>query len=411
MRKLALYTTIATLGAITGWALGYLHIPQVQRDYLFFLGFVAACSSIALVQLFVFSKGSKKKYGAKRTTPFLGRPVLAGTVAIGAALCGWYVFGQYSALRTQITLQNQQLSDIRAIVAQAQHSSQVPLLNDLLESVAQALKDNPTRTLSDALIVRIAETSAAFKPMRYMEQDTLSAQAISPERGQLLQALVLMNLDTASFGKIIRTTTFASADLRKANLKGLDLRGINLQTANLRNADLFMTNLRSANLSQANLWATTLDSANLSKANLERANLEWAKLNRANLDSAFMKGANCLNAQFLATRAIKANCDWIKADGAFFIEVNMTNASFQGAILSNTNFKAANLEKADLRHVRLWGAKMDGAWANNAWVDRSWPDSLKQWPIHGLETFLERHYLSRDSTDKSGAVVYLLKKK
>lgn len=70
-------------------------------------------------------------------------------------------------------------------------------------------------------------------------------------------------------------------DGRRADLRNADLRGVDWVYANLRAADL-----QGANLMYANLWGANLSAANLSGADLESALLDVANLNEANLRGA-----------------------------------------------------------------------------------------------------------------------------
>ena len=76
------------------------------------------------------------------------------------------------------------------------------------------------------------------------------------------------------------------ANLRGANLRDADLIGVNLSYADLRDADLIGINLRGANLSYADLRDADLIGINLSYANLSGANLSGANLSYANLIGA-----------------------------------------------------------------------------------------------------------------------------
>ena len=73
------------------------------------------------------------------------------------------------------------------------------------------------------------------------------------------------------------------ANLREANLSGMDLSGADLRGANLRWADLGGADLGGANLSEADLRGANLGRANLSEANLGGADLAEAYLGGANL--------------------------------------------------------------------------------------------------------------------------------
>ena len=61
------------------------------------------------------------------------------------------------------------------------------------------------------------------------------------------------------------------ADLREANLRGVDLVGANLEYADLRDTDLYRANLNGANLKYANLQDAYLRYTNLRDADLEGA--------------------------------------------------------------------------------------------------------------------------------------------
>lgn len=69
-----------------------------------------------------------------------------------------------------------------------------------------------------------------------------------------------LNQVITSHGKWLRREDGGErANLRKANLQGVDLRGANLQDANLRRANLQDTNLRGADLQGAYLQGADLD--------------------------------------------------------------------------------------------------------------------------------------------------------
>lgn len=65
----------------------------------------------------------------------------------------------------------------------------------------------------------------------------------------------------------------AHADLRGVNLRGVNLRGVNLSDANLRGANLSYANITGVNLSYADLTGVNFSYANLSGVNLSGANL------------------------------------------------------------------------------------------------------------------------------------------
>src|SRR5579883_3212089 len=113
-------------------------------------------------------------------------------------------------------------------------------------------------------------------------------------------------------------------DLRNADLKAVNLSGVDLIRADLREADLSGANLDNAVLVEADLSGVNLSGANLS------ADLKGANLSRANLS-----GANLTRVDF--TKA------------------NLTRTNFTQAIIGWTRFRNVDLRYAyglaDVRHL------------------------------------------------------------
>jgi hypothetical protein len=126
------------------------------------------------------------------------------------------------------------------------------------------------------------------------------------------------------------------ADLRGANLHGLDLSYANLTSvdftgASLGGANLDMTDLLEANLSHANLRGARLFRTKLSSANLSNADLSGADLYRTDLDYAQMRGAKLVGAKLdrvVFRKAVLDNADLTNANLAevTFIDVDLGNA-------------------------------------------------------------------------------------
>jgi hypothetical protein len=88
-----------------------------------------------------------------------------------------------------------------------------------------------------------------------------------------------------------------NADLRRADLAGLNLVESDFSGADLRDSDVTQSNLFRANLSNANLVGvnfsqSSLFAANLELANLSNANLKGAEIDQANLSRSTLLGTN-----------------------------------------------------------------------------------------------------------------------
>ena len=119
------------------------------------------------------------------------------------------------------------------------------------------------------------------------------------------------------------------ANLRNAQLGGMELKNANLEGANLLEADLLR-----ADLSEANLTEADLTGADLRDANLAEADLHWAYLLQADLTVASLVGAN------------------------------LTEANLRGANLRGTDLGGTVLNKANVSKVNVTGADFTAAWAN-----------------------------------------------
>ena len=87
------------------------------------------------------------------------------------------------------------------------------------------------------------------------------------------------------------------ADLSGVNLRGVDLRYVKLQCADLQRANLQYADLRGINLKDSYLISTNLSGADLGDANLEGAdlrntNLQYAHLQNANLSHSKLDDTN-----------------------------------------------------------------------------------------------------------------------
>ncbi len=403
-------------GVILGWVLGFLRLPYIEKNYSFLLGFIAALVLVALLLLllsvwnrdFLPALIGKKTatIGSKSTRTYSFVWIMpVGIIVLGGVLG----YNWYASLQQQIQDQQKSIHEIAAL-AVVQKNDLKPLLSSLLEDISKELKQNPGRILSDTTFDRIAALSFAFKPYKSIIGDSLSQQESSPERGQLLQALVLMNIDTGTFGRIKRKTAFAWADLRGADLKGLDLSGINLAHANLESADMSGINLKEADLKEANLWGANLNRANLRNADLKRADLRWAQLNEANLTLANLSGANLSNAQLMKADLTDATVRRAQSVGALFNEAILSSIDFAGTNLAKANFSRAELSDSDMRTVDLTMADLSGVILNKATVNKEWPQKLQEWQPVGLKVLQETYTTVNDTVDVFKRPLYRLNK-
>jgi len=256
---------------------------------------------------------------------------------------------------TKIDTQNYRINLQNNLIEAERRGALVFLMSNILDQmyteIERQKKDtlikNPTLnqdslvfSLSDPLLGRIAALSQGFLPYRFLEGDTLTEKPVSLERGQLLMVLVKSKLDIMTYRKLYESTNFSSAllihaDLRYADLRGINLQGSDLSGANLQNAQISGANLRGSNLSDVNLKLANLAGTDLEKANLREVDLYKASLNRANLSEANLTGADLNYADLSLVNLYEA-----KLKDAFFGKTILKKADFYG--VKNLTFEQLN---------------------------------------------------------------------
>jgi len=167
-----------------------------------------------------------------------------------------------------------------------------------------------------------------------------------------------------------RTTKFAGADLRGANLSAASFYAADLHGANLSGALMTGINLSFANLRQARLVGAQMGltpgtdgvPAHLFGAYMPGADLTDADMRSADLSNAHMyAGPDGKGVLLIRTRldsAVLANAILIDA---VFTAASLADASLSGANLVNASFGQANLSGAKLDSTYLQGADLRSA--------------------------------------------------
>ncbi len=408
-------------GILMGWVFGFLRLPYIEKNTSFLLGFIASLIFISLLFLLLtvwnrrflhglFSNKEGERDAQSTPKTILIWMVLTGVVVLGSIVSSLIIYRQNKSFKLQIQNHDSEMQKMKATVELLQKTNQVPLMNNILEEVGEELKHNPARTLTDATINRIAGLSSFLKPYQFIEKDSLSKKKYSVERGQLLQALLLMNINPRSFTQIKRSVVFAEADLSGADLKGLDLSGINLKGAYLKDVDLSSINLKGANLYGANLWGANLNQANLSNADLQRADLSWAQLNEATLPKVNLNEAILLNAQLRKADLNHASFRFAQSSGALFNEANLTNVNLQGSNFTKANLSQADLSESELRPINFSEANLTGVQLNNAVVVENWLEKLKEWHPIGEKELSKSYIIEKGTFGKFNNPAPLLRK-
>ncbi len=147
---------------------------------------------------------------------------------------------------------------------------------------------------------------------------------------------------------LVEQPDLSRANLREVDLRGVNMSGVKLFRANLAGSDLDYTNLSHTDLSKAEMIRSDLSNANLAGARMGRANLSYADLFKANLSQCYLANADLSHSDL--SQANLSNADLTRADlsgakliGAKITEEQLARArSLAGAILPDgTTYNAS----------------------------------------------------------------------
>ncbi len=193
-----------------------------------------------------------------------------------------------------LAAQNERLDQQINLEEGSRRSSLIFLMSNIMDKMGDELKASPNNILSDALIGRIVSLSQALRPYRYLENDALIKQPLSPERGQLLISLTNSHLHEDTYKKLFAKADFSYADLQHAKfdedyMEGIELSFANLQGASFRNTDLEYANLVGANLQDAKFEETYMNGINFTNADLRNSLMANVKMTYATLKNTDLR--------------------------------------------------------------------------------------------------------------------------
>ncbi|MCG8327500.1 MAG: pentapeptide repeat-containing protein [Chitinophagales bacterium] len=270
----------------------------------------------------------------------------------------------FSRQNNMLDTQNYRLNLQNNLIEAERRGALIILMSNIMDQMNEEIneqkgttRDSTGYVLSDPLIGRIAALSQGFLPYRSLEGDTLTEKATSPERGQLLLALVKSNLDLETYDEIYRTSDFSFANLHNSDLRNTYFHYINLHSADLRNADLRNTDFSGAGLRDADLCDADFSDASLHYIDLGNSDLHNTDFRNADLYFANFSGANLHSANLSNT--------------------NLYYADFNNANLFYTNLYSSDLSYANLNKVKnLVAIRCKKAW--RMWECRNLDAILKK---------------------------------
>lgn len=408
------------LGGALGWFAGYLNLPEIPSEPTFLIGLLSGLAAMAVLAALLLFLWRLWYVWRLRQTPFPDYPrqllLTAGTssltiallVAMAAALLiSYFSFHQIRQIRKELARQQQRLVEQAELIESVRSGNLIGLMNNMLDDIRQQAQ--PGIPLSESLISRLAALSSTLRPYRYVNNDSLQARPVSPERAQLLVALLNLNLDTLQLSQILGSVTFDGADLGGIDLSYAYLSGASLNGANLRDANLRHARLAGTQLRQADLWGADLSFATLAGADLHRANLRWSRIAETSLQQAILDGADLTNAQIVRSNLSNASAQFANWSGVIVSDTRLSRSNLRGSRIIQASLRNADFTRADLRMANFTQTDLKFARLTLALVDSSWAANIVRWRLPDRDAITMAYTLVNDTADSRNNPLYRLR--
>ncbi|NET58624.1 MAG: pentapeptide repeat-containing protein [Symploca sp. SIO2E6] len=194
-------------------------------------------------------------------------------------------------------------------------------------------------------------------------------------RGANLSGVDFTGVDLGPVTTIQRADiTQRVSDLRDVNFSDAKLDFVSFARGILNNANFTQARLYGADMSNARLLNAKLDNSFAPYLTLYNADLTGATLTSAELTAAIMTGARLINADLSGAKLVGADLrninrsinrtfkkEEVIPSNTNFRDADLSRAQLRGANLRRANLSRANLTGADLREADLTGANLNGA--------------------------------------------------
>lgn len=402
--------------ALMGWTLGYIKVPYIETSFSFWIGF-ASCFAMLVVAIAIYWEWNKNKAInlfdlIKNPKPSIennspsNHKILISLILLILVLSIVFINLTAFKIRKQLNLASSELNDLKQTVSFEQKKNNISLLLDLINKLDSTDSKTLTKLEVDQLVAQIAAMSSSFKISKEWDVENKEYLYLSTERGLLLITIFTSIQDSNHLNKIKENVSFYGADLRNADLQGMNLSNIDLQYAQLQYANLQGTNFNKAKLNGANLMGANLNKASLVGSNLIGTKLNWAKINDADLHLAKLDSSDLSNATIQNSKLNQTSLINTILCNAILYQSDLSLSTLKGTNISNANLSQTKLNFADIYHTNLSDVILD-----DAIVQKNWIEQLDGKNNVGLNLIHENYSLLADSTFNSDSIIYRLKSK
>ncbi|MEO6190686.1 MAG: pentapeptide repeat-containing protein [Saprospiraceae bacterium] len=378
MTRRLFHLSLLFMSMIMGWTFGFIKVPYVERNDSFWVGFVACLAVMVFIIAIFWAWNNNKaiKFFETANSPEMGtikqrnskNKILLSFIIFAVMFFCILSYFNMQRIQDKLNLAEVEINDLKFNSNLEQQRNKITLLLELINKLDTSKVNVQNKLEVDKMIDRIVTLSSSFKIHKEWDMENKVFQSLSTERGLLLLALVRTKMDSNNFKKIKENVSFFGADLRNADLHGLNLSGIDLRNANLQYTNLQGINLNNANVKGANLVGVNLNHASLVGANLIAVKLNWAKINEADLQMVKLDSADLSNATLYKSKLNDASVILAVLCNAIFFEANLTHCNLKSANLANANFTKAILTNTNFKNSILSGAILNYAIIQNNWI-------------------------------------------
>jgi len=384
------------LACVLGWSLGLLKIPYFERDSSYFFGLVAGLSLGFII--LIYARSDHKDRNQKSTiyatvVSILSLCLIASTI---------YLWNENRKFRERSYIENEKLQDHNDFIIAELRAKASVILDSTIWRIREEHRDNGNVSLES--IATLKAINRIFIPnlIEYSDRYTIKT---SPERGQMLLLLKALNLDSISFSRIINSISFEYADLRKADLVGSNLEGINLKNAMLQESNLNQVNFSNAIISDANFEKSTMKGAVLSNTIATNSNFQWVNMDSITITNStfhesLMQNSTLNHAQIQRSNFHRSVLSFVKMNNAEITGGNwdysyLTKASIKGSKFENTEMVGVNLSETLMDESHFENVNLDFAYVN----DTNWFNLLEDYGVVNYEE-IEKTYDIQDNEDE-----------
>ncbi len=277
------------------------------------------------------------------------------TIALGSgglvAILTLYFLSQQNRLFDRqndlFSVQNKRIDQQTKLLEASRRSSQMFIMSEVLGDLNEETKvaADSLIPLSKGLIGRITSLSRAMKPYFYLKGNDMSTRDVSPERGQLLLAILTAQISRGSLGEIFSNGDFSYAELLRVELETVALWNLKLDSADFTGSLISNSYFYNCSLAGARLVSTRIFNCSFTNNMAEDV---YGYMYLTDFSNSDIRGSKFQS--FAGSDSLKFNYSWLSKSefmGAF------DRSSFQSTKLLDVSLQYCSFDNSDFTNAFL----------------------------------------------------------